>query len=174
MNEDDRKLWYSRRLSFVPRWVVVPTIRHQNVAEHCFHVGALANWLMKRHARFDDPYFRGLVLTACLEHDLDEAVTGDHPGPTKDGTRKKPEELTDVEIVVKTADKLEAVLFCLEETQMGNEVPMRRIREDALRRLNTYWERFDWDYSHNKPSALGLVREIQGFSNFDRHPILDK
>lgn len=103
-----------RRLRFVPRWVIVPTITQQNVAEHSFHVAWIMVWLCDR---IGYP-LNVAMLKEALVHDHDEAYTGDIPSTAKKisigpvGSDK---------CVLKIADCLEAALFIQEEINMGNK-----------------------------------------------------
>ena len=107
-----------RRLQWVPRWVVVPTIKKQSVAEHSFSVVTISLWLAKFHARGEDPEFLIKVVRHAMEHDSEEAVTGDIPSPVKQDNYGSQH---DYVCLVRVADKLEAILFCWEEATMGNE-----------------------------------------------------
>lgn len=112
----------ARRLSIVPRWSIIPTIRQQNVAEHSFQVAVLTRYLVSFHAESSSRVFFSECLIEALGHDMEEAVEGDMPGgPVK---KKDFEALTkekgQVWAVVKMADMLEAYLFLEEERALGN------------------------------------------------------
>lgn len=118
---NDRSLRWSRRLSVVPRWVVVPTIQKQNVAEHTFHVVQTARWLLPHvlpGAQKVWPDWRLQVTERALDHDELEAATGDNPSPTK--PRSSYFGLDKVDVIVKMADIMEALAFIREEQLMGN------------------------------------------------------
>jgi 5'-deoxynucleotidase YfbR-like HD superfamily hydrolase len=167
-----KRIWMTRRLSFVPRWVVMPTIRKQNVAEHSFHVVCIADALIYSHVRRNNMSFRLQVLQSALYHDDDEAVTGDHPSPTKDAQRRDPSTLRDFEIVVKVADKIEAALFCSEEQAMGNDT-VGTVYEDTIRRGDKYWPHFEWDsIVGSKPSFRELVSMVADKTSIYKHPVL--
>jgi hypothetical protein len=74
-------------LNHIKRWAIVPTIKEQSVAEHCFNVAILSlGWLVKCPKAgkiFVDPACRSRILYHCLTHDKDEAFTGDIPTPAK-------------------------------------------------------------------------------------------
>lgn len=119
----------------VQRYHVKRTHRQQTVAEHTF--GMLM--LVKQVNEFDG--FLGdrvaVVYDYILHHDLPELMTGDIPAPIK---RAHPSlgpmmdaieadmhplyrecSLTPLELsLVKWADRMELVLWCLEEVRMGN------------------------------------------------------
>ena len=118
-----------RRLRFVPRWGVVPTIKQQNVAEHCFGVVWVLIWL---HDQLQlAPSL--LDIRYAVSHDALEAVTGDHPSPSKPEVnyinmpvQKK---------LVKIADLVEMEMTLNEETKLGN-VALADVTIDIKMRLN--------------------------------------
>lgn len=169
-----KRIWQTRRLSFVPRWVVIPTIRKQNVAEHSFHVVVIADQLLKMHQMGGVHNFDVSVLQSALYHDEDESITGDHPSPSKDGTRRSPSTLTQAEIIVKVADKIEAVLFCSEELTMGN-TSIKEIKEDAIVRGKRYWELFAYnDVVGTRPEFEDLCGVIAEGTTILKHPVIHK
>lgn len=112
-----------RRLSIIPRWSIVPTIRRQSVAEHSFQVVALSHWLAEKHKNAPRVSFVCEVLVAASYHDADEALTGDLPGgPVKQiNWDEKVVAKGQVWAVVKLADMVEAYLFLKEEELLGNQ-----------------------------------------------------
>lgn len=130
--QSGKLLRWSRRLSFVPRWGVVPTIRKQSVAEHSYNTAMLANYIVNYHEYHANVDFRLSVLREALEHDVEEAAYGDPPGTSK--TKKDyaalEKERGQVYIVVKAADVCEAMLFITEEILMGNTFGMHQIFDD--------------------------------------------
>ena len=110
----DRLCRRLRRLSVVPRWVVIPTIQRQNVAEHSFHVAWVYVWICKRLNKPID----GPGMWEALTHDGDEGATGDFPSPSKG--MPDPSNYTDTKLMIKLADSLEMMLFIHEEKVMGN------------------------------------------------------
>ena len=105
-----------RRLATVPRWVVVPTIKQQSVAEHTFHVVWICRWL---HTKLNSAHLDlATLLLITIDHDSEEATTGDTPSPSK------PLDIHEVygkeKCVLKIADILEAMLFVREEVELGN------------------------------------------------------
>lgn len=124
----------------VKRYHVKRTLRQQTVAEHTF--GMLM--LVKQVAPHLD---KSMLYTAILHHDLPELMTGDVPAPIK---RAHPElgplmnsieeELVPLynpacegltheeQSLLKWADRMELVLWCLEEYRMGNTFVVDTIR----------------------------------------------
>lgn len=119
----------------VKRYHVKRTHRTQSIAEHTFGMLMLVKQVIQLS---DVPFERTAVLyEAILHHDLPELFTGDVPAPIK---RVHPElgplmdsieqqlvplyaefELTAEEgALLKWADRMELVLWCLEEYRMGN------------------------------------------------------
>lgn len=149
----DKQLRWSRRLSVVPRWVIVPTIQRQNVAEHSYHVAQTARWLMQFHAfkDEDDRMWKALiadVIELALDHDRDEAASGDRPTPSKQG-KTYHAGMPQAAIVVKIADILEALAFLHEEKLMGNTrlTVIWDERKQALREV--------WGFFHQKKDPGG-------------------
>lgn len=89
-------------LTYVPRWTIVPMMRHQSVAEHSFRVALIAQDLGWRINR---PSLSLSAAICALSHDAEESVTGDIPSTAKPPT-PFPEDA--VGILVKLADLLEA------------------------------------------------------------------
>lgn len=108
-------------LSHIPRWVIVPLIRSQSVAEHSFNVAMIASEIMQRAPQVE---VRPLnVLWHALTHDIDECVTGDLPSTAKrllkpDYTSGLVLDKPDIKVtlvehnLVKLADIIEAYTFC--------------------------------------------------------------
>lgn len=124
----------------VTRYHAKRTIRRQNIAEHTFGILMLVKQVK--------PDLSLNLVNAILHHDLPELFTGDVPAPIK---RAHPDlgplldhieeglaplynpvmdKLTPNEItLLKWADRMELVLWCLEEVRMGNsycETTVRR------------------------------------------------
>lgn len=78
-------------LSHVPRWVIVPTVRTQSVAEHSFNVAMIVQEILTRcpEVVVTHGIRREAVLWYALVHDIDESVTGDIPGIAKRWMRSK-------------------------------------------------------------------------------------
>lgn len=169
----DRDLRWSRRLSFVPRWGVLPTIRGQSVAEHCFHVARTTLWLFQfADPNIVKPHNHLDALELALRHDDEEAATGDHPSPRKE--LKHPTEMGNTEIIVKVADILEGMAFLHEETYMGNRHGVKEAKAYMLEKLNIYWKEFPWG-SPTKPAPALMLRKYldQIVSDTHPHPVLE-
>lgn len=120
-----------RRLEHVPRWTIVPTIKRQSVAGHSFQVAAITVWLSDALAV---PLTLPMLL-AALQHDAEEAVTGDIPTPNKTlrGINPPKAKRTAEELIVKLADSLEALMFVTEEAALGNST-LTAIQNDIIDR----------------------------------------
>ena len=69
----------SRRLSNIHRFSIVPTIKSESVAEHCFYVSLYVMMLSKFvHGINEDK-----ALKMALIHDIEEVISGDFPHSTK-------------------------------------------------------------------------------------------
>ena len=165
-----KKLRQARRLTFVPRWSVVPTIRQQKVDQHAFSVARIADHLMESHED-KSVEFRLLVLRKCLEHDDDEAVYGDTPSPSKNGAYN-PKHVDPEVVVMKVADVLEAVLFLYEEQHMGNKW-VGKIIDELLVKLHDWWGVFPWEERSPKPLTSDLVRTYSTQFLNATHPAME-
>lgn len=168
-----KKARWLRRLSCVPRWAVVPTLHKQNVAEHCFHVIVLTRWLLSIHAKKDDGNFELEVLRYAIEHDADEAQSGDIPSTYKHRDQAAIDD--QVKIVVKCADKLEALLYVYEEKRMGNDLGIEELWHDVLKHFRVSWEQFELHPNARGVSFEQLVESAQRIS-YDKnaaHPSME-
>lgn len=77
---DTRDLVDLLALSHVPRWAILPMLRHQTVAEHSYRVAVITHWL---YNQADPGMMHAAMVTYALAHDAEEARTGDIPGPAK-------------------------------------------------------------------------------------------
>lgn len=171
-NSHDERLRYSRRLSFVPRWVAVPTIRRQSVAEHAFGVAQTVIWLAPRNARLVTPLDLLVVLELALQHDNEEAKTGDRPSPNKPRATPAPED--QVRVMIKVADILEAIAFIHEECLLGNRYSMASIMDDLRARLHDWWVAFDWKPEHGrKPLTGDLIAAYLEQVTPKMHPVME-
>jgi 5'-deoxynucleotidase YfbR-like HD superfamily hydrolase len=111
--------------------------REQNLAAHSFGVAMLVQQVF--------PECRKELLLAVLHHDLPEYVTGDIPAPVKRASPAISVALEDLErgtaplyqdfnllpseaSVLKWADLMELVLWCLEEVMLGNAYAMKQAK----------------------------------------------
>lgn len=170
----DKDMRATRRLEYVPRWNVMPTLRRQSVAEHSYFTTVNCIWLLDHHVLGDDCVFRAEVLEYSILHDKDEAKTGDTPSPNK--PFEPPKKTNQVKVIVKCADLLEALQFVHAEVLMGNTMGMRTNRDWMAARLHEVWDVFEWDQRRpNKPITSDLIRQFELFV-FDHqhpHPVLE-
>ncbi len=128
----------------VKRYHVKRTIRTQTVAEHTFGMLMLVKQVTEGYGAYG-LQARASLYEAIMHHDLPELMTGDVPAPIK---RAHPElgplmdsieqelaplyrdfELSPLETALcKWADRMELVLWCLEEYRMGNTYVKDTIR----------------------------------------------
>jgi len=139
---DDVEIRQIRRLKYVDRWSVIPTIRRQSVADHSFHVIWIATWLAQKTNQYDNSLASEILLHG-ITHDKSESYTGDIPSPAKRSGR-----VTEVlpfplhliselaEEVCGVADIVEAVISCNEEIGMGNAA-MAPVKEGLLNTLTS-------------------------------------
>ena len=159
--ENDKFIRKSRRLSYVPRWVVVPTIRKQVVDQHSYQVAQIARWLMYYH-RNQSSLFRLEVVESALDHDIDEALTGDRPTPSK--TDVSPITNMQAKVVIKCADILEAICFMEEESAMGNQVYSAAVIMERKAAFHDWWQNFDWfdgpTRTRHKPLSHDIIQYL--------------
>ncbi len=178
---ENKQLLRLRRLSDVPRWTIIPTIRRQNTAEHSFHVACMALWLADRHQRVHDGSIsKGDVLQYAIEHDEYEAISGDIPSTFKRQIRDVYGSM-ELEIkcdpvnptvanIIKCADYLEALTFLREEMAMGNQ-RCSAIWTDVQEAFIPHWEQFEWGpLNHDKPSWSGIIMRVTKILNPTSHP----
>lgn len=167
---DTRVLRWMRRLSFVPRWTIVPTIRKQSVAEHSFQVAAITLVLLGLHKKGQEGAFRLVVLEKALRHDMSEAATGDEPSPSKEP--KDYGSFNQIDITVKMADLIEAILFVEDERMLGNRA-MDLIHEGLFSEATRAWRFFD--QKHIAPTPFPCVlADLMGATRLSVHPGMEK
>lgn len=169
-----KKLRWSRRLSFVPRWSVLPVTREQKVDQHCYHVTQITRYLLALHDQGHDTTFCLETLEYALDHDENEAAFGDSPSTSK--PRKDYEALArekgQIYIIVKAADLIESMMFLSEQVMMGNSMGMAQVIGNTYEELLEVEQFFDF-----VPTKKGLdLWEEVGGAVFDRsrfHPSLE-
>lgn len=131
---------FEERLSTVPRWNIVRTIRQQNVAEHSFNVALIADWLCDTYFPLSESEKLAVIRNALL-HDKSEGFSGDVASPAKGFfnedlmlryhaqkgriTRHDPLLSVEHEKIVKLADRIDAAIFMRIEMIMGNKTVVR-------------------------------------------------
>lgn len=147
-----------RELSFVPRWAIVRTLRHQSVAEHSYYVtlyaGQVADIIKWKGNR-------AALLDYALRHDLEEGYLSDIPGPSKrkivmkdryhtiseqgnidlygedyknhSGVFNHSNDLPEIKAIIKVADLLDECFFLATEMQLGNKSLGRVMANSRIR-----------------------------------------
>lgn len=120
----------------VKRYHVKRTLRQQSIAEHTFGMLMLVKQVTEGQGEYG-LQSRAVLYEAILHHDLPELFTGDVPAPIKrahpelgplmDSIEEdlaplyRPDNLSaEEQALLKWADRMELVLWCLEEFRMGN------------------------------------------------------
>lgn len=126
------------RMSVVPRYTVVETIRKQNLATHSYNVTIIARRITKRLD--DDNDLLDRVTEYALYHDYDETFSSDFPSYSKEfvnekGISDRVDQLVDDEVprdllggdtgplvrfIVKCADYIDLCQFFRMEISLGN------------------------------------------------------
>lgn len=153
-----------RTASVVPRWSIIWTLTRDTLSNHSFFVTLYANQIA-RMIGWVGPF--NMLLWRALTHDLDETITGDIVAPVKreitDDIRMQSyiqgqmqermptiiEQMMEWQqddlmwrqtgLIVKTADRLDALLFLIVEQRMGNGVVAPRIPE-VIEGLKKSWD----------------------------------
>lgn len=117
-------------ITYVPRWSIVPNGRTQSVAEHSWRTAriaiAIAGYLRTRGYQVDVLQ----IAHKALLHDVEEAVTGDMPRPTKPAESKVYASVEDW--IVNLADKWEALIY-IQVWGVGHKRnPVIEYMEDAV------------------------------------------
>lgn len=166
------------RLTYVPRWNIVPVSRPQTVAEHSWRVGIIAASLASKLG-LDESQFAQCVLYASV-HDLGEVRSGDlptpykstleniHPGIIDKADMAYDSEVTDtraafkgttVGAVVKIADYVEAIHY-LDLWGVGTYA--HRVKGGLEDRMNAYCARKTEEFKINfSIPANNLLMEIR-------------
>lgn len=135
-----------RTMAIVPRWNIVMTSLRDNVATHTFFVTTYA-YMVGKIIGWRGPY--DYLMLAALMHDNDETITSDITGPVKSmvidseaqdhldswsedrmgalmdmfydlENSVAPGLVEEAHLIVKAADKLDALLFLIVNKRMGN------------------------------------------------------
>ena len=133
-------------MKYINRWGLMRNTITENISEHSLETAFIAHVLaLYRNVRFGGNVDPERVALLAMYHDVTEIITGDMPTPIKyyDKVEKfaekkllnylpedlreyyaplfgKTEEERELWQLVKAADKLSALIKCLEERQMGN------------------------------------------------------
>lgn len=158
------------RAGHVKRFHAIDTIKSQSVAEHTFGTLVIARELCSiNNVEFDN------VASALLYHDAPEHYTGDIPANVKKDSPDLACALSDLEEsytehydipapdllsaearIVRAADTLEAMFFCLRERSLGN---VSQDLSTVFDRLLTYLVEFA-DLRGVRALADGIAREF--------------
>ncbi len=135
------------RMKYINRWGLMHNMRLENLSEHSFETAVIANALANiENEMYGGDYDANAVAVSALFHDCPEIITGDLPTPVKhnnaalekayDEIEKSaidtllcglPDSLKDTYReymkpmpIIKAADKLSALIKCVEERAGGN------------------------------------------------------
>jgi len=156
-------------MSVVPRWSIVWTLQRDTVANHSYFVAFYAHAIAKL-IRWDGDL--GNLLFRALVHDSEETISGDIVSPIKEGIislgandflkqklkERMPfiaQDLDDMALdeddldneawlIVKAADKLDALIFLLTERRLGNGVVATHLPR-AWSRAESHWRELPAD-----------------------------
>ena len=121
------------RMKYIERWALMRNAREETLSEHTLDVAMIAHALcVIGNKRFGKSLNADRAALIGLYHDASEIITGDMPTPVKhynDDLRDvygeifkgdSSEEDNYMRRLVKAADKLSALIKCMEETGAGN------------------------------------------------------
>ena len=115
------------RMKYINRWALMRNTINENISEHSLEVAFIAHVLaLIRNKRFGGNVSPERCALLAMYHDVTEIITGDLPTPIKyysheiKGAYDEIEQEEEAWTLVKAADKLSALIKCLEERQMGN------------------------------------------------------
>ena len=148
--------FHHRRLAEVPRWGPLVRIKTQSVAEHSFFVAYYTTLLLEKIPPQANSL---LIVKLALLHDMGEAQTGDIVNPTKQFVKRDKLDkfesdrvghfLTELTVrqkaLVKLADLMDALAYCMGERAKGNQMVLQIESEvkGAFLGLVTGWEELD-------------------------------
>jgi len=149
-------------LSIISRFNFKSRLHHESVAEHSFYTtlyASIISDMIKPYCKIDSE----LVLKMSLIHDAEEAILGDVLATTKlaikDTYNKLAESIVDnllfdyakywktyndnkiVEcLIIKFADKVSGVSFCMSEIELGNKLFLSTLSEykNVISKFETY------------------------------------
>ena len=134
------------RMKYINRWGLMRNTRKENICEHSLDVAMIAHAL----GVINNVYFGGSLNADRLAimgmyHDATEIITGDMPTPVKYYNPL----IRHAWLYVKAADKLSALVKCIEERSMGNqdflkaeETTLQSILDMKLPEVNFFVEHF--------------------------------
>lgn len=149
------------RLSHVPRWVIVPMVKSQSVADHSFRVAIIVMHLLSERSYSRE--FVGECVKFALLHDANEIYTGDIPGIAKregrvaEGAPQRPgcAPSFNVKFVVKLADIVETITWFMRYECCG---PRRTSIIGDL--MGTFEEHLKSTYADSHKEAIQVAQRI--------------
>lgn len=179
------KLAQQMRAQHVKRWGIVQVAREQTIAEHMYGVAVIAGHLatQMRWPGLDDPLRQLMLLRWALGHDLIEVLTGDLASPFKSqakmlnrtfveqvedsmsmwcGNLRNKVRDTEVEMIVKLADMIEALNFIVDN---GIGQHAREVEVDIRVRMTDMVFEYEKKYPELRiPSAVAFTCNDLGFA----------
>ena len=150
------------RMKYINRWGLMRNTRSENICEHSLEVALVAHALAtignKKFGKSYDPQRAALL---AVFHDAPEIITGDMPTPMKYHSEEiRKDEYREImtmggqadqalKPLVKAADKISAVIKCVEERRSGNrdfskaeQTITKAIQEMGLPEADYFMEEF--------------------------------
>ena len=112
------------RMKLIDRWALMNNTGKENIAEHSHTVAVIAHALaLIGNKKFGRSYNAERCALLALYHDTTEVITGDMPEefrPDYDPCFHPDPADKELWQLVKAADKISALIKCIEEDRMGN------------------------------------------------------
>ena len=136
-------------MKYITRWGLMNNTKSENISEHSLQVAMFAHLLVLLHNKETGENLNAeRAAMLGLYHDTTEIITGDMPTPVKYynpdiiASYKKVEKIAgenpddkDLLVYVKAADKLSALVKCIEEIRMGND-EFRQAKESTEKSIH--------------------------------------
>ena len=148
------------RMKYITRWSLMHSTRPESLSEHTCDTALLAHTLCLIARRYTGtPCRPKTVAVAALYHDAPEIITGDMPTPVKyfiTGSLLTAEEKR----LLKAADRLSALVKCMEEQRSGNHEFDAALRQQREALEGMHCPEADWFMAHCLPCFTQNLDEL--------------
>jgi hypothetical protein len=129
------------KLSHVPRWSIVDTIKGQSVADHTYRTTVIFMHLVEKLDISDMLTWPDCIIDV-LKHDMEEAFTGDMPTTHKKQNGELSVPHSPAQVLLKIADCVEAYIFAYRYAVIKENVVLD-VRNNIDRHVKTMQEILD-------------------------------
>ena len=165
------------RMKYITRWSLMHSTRPESLSEHTCDTALMAHILCLIARRYTDtPCRPKTVAVAALYHDAPEIITGDMPTPVKyssPGLRDAYKALEAESVasmtrlltaeekrLLKAADRLSALVKCMEEQRSGNHEFDAALRQQQEALEGMHCPEADWFMAHCLPCFTQNLDEL--------------